>query len=259
VPTTKAQRSTPEFWRAVPCLPLGSHAHLRVDGHEHCDLLRQAARPNAGWTSRLSTRFRVRVPGDVHVLSLQATRKRCWSRDTAPTSTKSRPACRAAFRALEGWRPSLIRSPRTNDLAIRNVLLEQLDESSAADKEFSVFTQTSGPVARHSLPLRAWKRVRMSTKPSSVRVWSWHLELTWPVGKHRADGEHGGCVAGGLGEGDDVGLALGLHRRAVHVDVGSNDGLGDAPAVDSVDVSWQAATDGATTPRSDCSSAWAAA
>jgi len=53
--------------------------------------------------------------------------------------------------------------------------------------------------------------------------------LTWPVGKHRADGEHGGCVSGGFGEGDAVGCALGLHRRTVHVDVGSNDGLGDAP------------------------------
>jgi hypothetical protein len=52
---------------------------------------------------------------------------------------------------------------------------------------------------------------------------------------------------------------LAVQRRAVHVDVGSNDGLGDALAVDSLAVSWQVATDGAATPRFDCSTAWATA
>ena len=35
----------------------------------------------------------------------------------------------------------------------------------------------------------------------SVCVWPWHLELTWPVRKHRVDGEHDGCS---LGEGSDA-------------------------------------------------------
>jgi hypothetical protein len=52
---------------------------------------------------------------------------------------------------------------------------------------------------------------------------------------------------------------LAVQRRAVHVDVGSNDGLRGAALVDSVDVSWQVATDGAATPRSGCSTAWATA
>lgn len=93
----------------------------------------------------------------------------------------------------------------------------------------------------------------------TVCVWPWHLELTRPMGEHRADGEHGGCVSSSCGEGDDVGRALGLQRRAVRVDIRSNDGLGDVPAVGSVDVSRQAATDGAATPRSGCSTAWATA
>jgi hypothetical protein len=54
----------------------------------------------------------------------------------------------------------------------------------------------------------------------AVCVWPWHLEMTWPVGKHRADVEHCGCVSVGFGHGDDVGRSLGLQRRAGYVDVG---------------------------------------
>jgi hypothetical protein len=90
-----------------------------------------------------------------------------------------------------------------------------------------------------------------------VCVWPWHLELTWPVRKHRVDGEHDGCS---LGEGSDACRALALRRRADRDHVRSSCGrLGAAPGFDLVDLSRQAATGGAATPRSDCSTASASA
>lgn len=85
-----------------------------------------------------------------------------------------------------------------------------------------------------------------------VSVWAWHLEMTWPVAEHRDHGVHGG----GLGEDGGGCHALAQRRRAGRVhSQSSGSHLGAAPGVDAIGLSWQAATDGAATPRSDCSAA----
>ena len=89
---------------------------------------------------------------------------------------------------------------------------------------------------------------------SVVSVWPRHLELTWPVTEHRVHGEHGGC---GFGEGNGVCRALAQRRRAERLRSRSiGERFGAAPVVE---LSWQAATGGAATPRSGCSTAWACA
>lgn len=52
---------------------------------------------------------------------------------------------------LEGLATLVDRIARTKDLAIRGVLLEQLEESTAADKEFSLVTRTYAAVAQQEL------------------------------------------------------------------------------------------------------------
>jgi len=94
----------------------------------------------------------------------------------------------------------------------------------------------------------------------NVCVWPWHLELTWPAREHRVHGERGGC---GLVEGNGICRSLARRYRAGRVHHRSSGGrLGPAPCVGPVDpggFSLQAATGGAATPRSGCSTASAAA
>ena len=87
-----------------------------------------------------------------------------------------------------------------------------------------------------------------------VSAWARHLEMTWPVAEHRVYVEHGGC----LGEGGGVCVALARRCRAGRVrSRSSGSRVGAAPGVKQVELSRLAATDGAATPRSGCSTAWA--
>src|SRR5438132_11403775 len=84
-----------------------------------------------------------------------------------------------------------------------------------------------------------------------VSVWPWHLEM---IGRAREDRIHGGHGGSDLFEGYGVCRSLAQSRRA--------DGGGRLDAVPGIDrrvLSRQAASGGAATPRSGCSTAWAAA
>ncbi len=105
--------------------------------------------------------------------------------------------------------------------------------------------------------LGRWFHLYLILDLYSVCVWPWHLELSRVTPEHRVHGEHGGC---GLRGGDGVGRALAERRRGDRLDAQAGAGLRDGPCrSELLGFSRRAATGGAATPRSGCSTALAAA